>query len=166
MSGHDGPRDDTRRTTMPYVRRLEHVGVVVDDLEAATEFFLDLGLEREGATTVEGEWVDNIIGLKDARAEIVMVRTPDGTGKLELAKFHSPADDQGPQAAAANRLGIRHILFAVDGLDEIVDKLRGKGFGLVGKVQDYEGIYRLCYVRGPEGIIVELAEQIGSAHAR
>src|SRR5581483_1277752 len=137
--------------TMAYVRRLEHVGVVVDDLEAATEFFLDLGLEREGATAVQGEWVDNIVGLKDVRADVVMVRTPDGSGKLELAKFHRPTDDQGPQAAAANRLGIRHILFQVEGLGEIVDKLRSKGFGLVEKVQDYEGIYRLCYVRGPEG---------------
>src|SRR5690242_12830890 len=147
---------------MPYVRRLEHVGVIVDDLEAATQFFLDLGLEREGATTVEGDWVDNIVGLKDARADIVIVQTPDGTGKVELSKFHRPADTRGPEAAAANRLGIRHILFAVDGLDEILDKLRGTGFGLVGKVQDYAGIYRLCYVRGPEGIIVELAEEIGS----
>lgn len=151
---------------MPYVRRLEHVGVIVDDLEAATRFFLDLGLEREGATTVEGEWVDNIIGLKDARVDVVVVQTPDGSGKLELTKFHRPADTQGPEAAPANRLGIRHILFAVDGLDEILDKLRGKGFNLVGKVQDYENIYRLCYVRGPEGIIVELAEEIGAAPAR
>jgi len=151
---------------MACVRRLEHVGVVVDDLEAATEFFLDLGLEREGSTSVQGEWVDNIIGLRDARVDVLIVQTPDGSGKLELAKFHTPTDDRGPEAAAANRLGIRHILFAVDGLDEILDTLKGKGFGLVGKVQDYEGIYRLCYVRGPEGIIVELAEEIGSASAR
>jgi len=151
---------------MPYVRRLEHVGVIVDDLEAATTFFLDLGLEREGATTVQGEWVDNIVGLKDVRADVVVVRTADGSGKLELAKFHTPADTEGPQASAANRLGIRHILFLVDGLDAIVDELRGKGFNLVGHVQDYEGIFRLCYIRGPEGIIVELAEDIGSAPAR
>jgi len=150
---------------MPYVRRLDHVGVVVNDLEAATEFFLDLGLEREGATSVQGEWVDNIVGLKDVRADVVIVQTPDGSGKLELAKFHTPADTERPQAAAANRLGIRHILFAVEGLDAILDKLRAKGFDLVGKIQDYEGIYRLCYVRGPEGIIVELAEEIGSASA-
>ena len=151
---------------MPYVHRLEHVGVVFEDLEAATEFFLDLGLEREGAMTVGGEWVDNIVGLKDVRADVVVVRTPDGSGKLELSKFHTPADDQGPQAAPANRLGIRHILFAVDGLDAILAKLRSKGFDLVGKVQEYENLYRLCYVRGPEGIIVELAEEIGSAPAR
>src|SRR3954469_16623578 len=112
---------------MPYVRRLEHVGIVVKDLEAATEFFLDLGLEREGATSVQGEWVDNIVGLKDVRADVVIVRTPDGSGKLELSRFRSPADTQGPDAAAANRLGIRHILFAVEGLDDILDTLRGKG---------------------------------------
>jgi catechol 2,3-dioxygenase-like lactoylglutathione lyase family enzyme len=151
---------------MPHVRRLEHVGVVVEDLDAAVEFFLDLGLERDGATTVEGEWVDNIVGLKDVRADIVVVQTPDGSGKLEIARFQRPVDDQGPQASAANRLGIRHILFAVDGLDEILAKLRSKGFGLVGELQEYERIYRLCYVRGPEGIIVELAEEIGSAATR
>jgi catechol 2,3-dioxygenase-like lactoylglutathione lyase family enzyme len=143
------------------IQRMEHVGIVVDDLAAATEFFLDLGLEREGATTVQGEWVDNIVGLKDVRADVVVVRTPDGSGKLELTKFHTPADDQGPHASAANRLGIRHILFVVDDLHGIVDNLRGKGFNTVGKVQDYENLFRLCYVRGPEGIIVELAEQIG-----
>lgn len=151
---------------MPHVRRLEHVGVVVQDLAAATEFFLDLGLEREGATTVEGTWVDNIVGLTDVRSEIVMLRTPEGSGKLELASFHAPTDEQGPEAAPANRLGIRHILFSVDGLDAILDTLSAKGYGLVGQVQEYEGIYRLCYVRGPEGIIVELAEEIGAASSR
>jgi catechol 2,3-dioxygenase-like lactoylglutathione lyase family enzyme len=151
---------------MTQVNRLEHVGVVVDDLEAATEFFLDIGLEREQATSVQGEWVDNVVGLSDVRADVVIVRTPDGSGKLELTKFHAPADDQAPQALAANRLGIRHILFVVEGLTEIVDRLREKGIHLVGKIQDYEGTFRLCYVRGPEGIIVELAEEIGPAPAR
>src|SRR3954465_3779904 len=106
MRGRDGPRDTAqhrRRTTMACVRRLEHVGVVVEDLEAATEFFLDLGLEREGATegamTVGGEWGDNIVGLKDVRADVVIVQTPDGSGKLELTRFHSPTDNEGPQAA-------------------------------------------------------------------
>ena len=146
---------------MSYVRRLEHVGVVVEDLEAATEFFLEVGLEREDATSVQGEWVDNVVGLKDVQADLVLVRTPDGSGKLELTKFHKPADDQGPHAAAANRLGIRHVAFVVDDLKTIVDRLRVKGIETVGKVQDYEGLFRLCYIRGPEGIIVELAEQIG-----
>src|SRR5689334_5604225 len=117
---------------MTQVRRLEHVGVVVDDLDAATQFFLDLGLEREEATSVQGEWVDNVVGLSDVRADVVMVRTPDGSGKLELTKFHAPADEEGPQAQAANRLGIRHLLFVVDGLTEIVGRLNEKGFGLVG----------------------------------
>jgi catechol 2,3-dioxygenase-like lactoylglutathione lyase family enzyme len=151
---------------MTQVLRLEHVGVVVDDLEAATQFFLDIGLEREGATSVQGEWVDNVVGLSDVRADVVLVRTPDGSGKLELTKFHAPADDEGPRALAANRLGIRHILFMVDGLTEIVGRLEKKGVQLVGKIQDYEGKFRLCYVRGPEGIIVELAEEIGPGAAR
>lgn len=151
---------------MKHVRSLDHVGVVVNDLEAATEFFLDLGLEREGATSVQGEWVDNVIGLKDVLAEVVWLRTPDGSGKLELSKFHTPADNQGPHAAAANRLGIRHIAFVVDDLDAIVAKLRAKGMNTVGVVHDYNDVFRLCYIRGPEGILVELAERIGSAPAR
>jgi catechol 2,3-dioxygenase-like lactoylglutathione lyase family enzyme len=150
---------------MTQVRRLEHVGVVVEDLEAATDFFLDIGLEREGATSVQGEWVDNVVGLSDVRADVVIVRTPDGSGKLELTKFHAPADDQGPQALAANRLGIRHILFVVEGLTEIAGRLSEKGTQLVGKIQDYEGMFLLCYLRGPEGIIVELAEEIGPGAA-
>ncbi|HEY3952676.1 MAG TPA: VOC family protein [Streptosporangiaceae bacterium] len=150
---------------MTQVRSLDHVGVVVDDLEAATEFFLDLGLERDEAAPVQGEWVENIIALTGVRAEVVMVYTPDG-GTLELTKFHTPADDQGPQAAAANRLGIRHVAFRVEDVHAIVGKLQGKGVNTVGKVQDYEGTYRLCYLRGPEGIIVELVEQIGQTGAQ
>jgi catechol 2,3-dioxygenase-like lactoylglutathione lyase family enzyme len=148
------------------VRRLEHVGIVFDDLEAATAFFLDLGLEREGATPVRGDWVDNVIGLKDVQADVVMMRTPDGNGKLELTKFRTPVDTEGPHALAANRLGIRHIAFVVDDVNAVVGKLKGKGVSTVGKIQDYEDLYRLCYIRGPEGIIVELAEQIGSPQAR
>ena len=148
------------------VRSLDHVGIVVDDLEAATAFFLDLGLEREGATSVQGKWVDDVIGLEDVEADVVMVRTPDGSGKIELSNLHSPADTKGLHAAAANRLGIRHISFVVDDLNALVDKLRGKGVHTIGKVHDYEDVYRLCYVRGPEGIIVELAEEIDSEPAR
>lgn len=143
------------------VRSLDHVGINFDDLEAATEFFLDLGLEREGATSLQGEWVGDIIGLEDVHTDLVFMRTPDGNSQLELIKFHSPADDQGPQASAANRLGIRHIAFLVDDLNAIVEKLRSKGIDTVGTVHNYENIYRTCYVRGPEGIIVELAEKIG-----
>ena len=147
---------------MPYVRRMDHVGVVVEDLQTATEFFLDLGLEREYATSVQGEWVDNVIGLKDVQADVVVVRTPDGSGKLELSRFSNPEDDEGPHAWAANRLGIRHISFLVDDLNAIVDTLVAKGTNLVGKIEEYEHTFRLCYIRGPEGIIVELAERVSA----
>lgn len=138
------------------------MGVVVDDLEAATAFFVDLGFERGEVGTVEGEWVDKVIGLEGVRAEVVWVRTPDGSGVIELSKFHSPTDDAGADPSAANRLGIRHLSFVVDDLDTVVDGLRGTGLDMVGEVQDYEETFRLCYVRGPAGIIVELAERIGS----
>jgi catechol 2,3-dioxygenase-like lactoylglutathione lyase family enzyme len=119
------------------VRSLDHVGVVVDDLEAAIAFFVDLGLAREGAGTVEGEWVDKVVGLDGVRAEVVFVRTPDGSGKLELIKYHSPSDDGGAHPSAANRLGIRHVSFVVDDLDTVIDGLRSKGLNTVGEVQDY-----------------------------
>jgi catechol 2,3-dioxygenase-like lactoylglutathione lyase family enzyme len=144
------------------VRRFDHVGVVFDDLEAATTFFLDLGFERAGAGSVEGKWVGNVIGLDDVQAELVMVKTPDDSSKLELIKFHRPADEEGANPAPANRLGIRHLAFVVDDLDTIVKGLRAKGVELVGEVENYEDTFLLCYVRGPEGIIVELAERIGS----
>jgi catechol 2,3-dioxygenase-like lactoylglutathione lyase family enzyme len=142
--------------------RFDHVGVVVDDLDAAAAFFIDLGFEREGGTLVEGETVDKINGLDGVRAEVVMVRTPERTGKLELVKYLAPADNEGPQPWPANRLGLRHICIEVNDLNAIVDRLRNQGFDTVGEVQDYGNIYRLCYVRGPEGLIVELAEQIAS----
>lgn len=145
--------------------RFEHVGVVVDDIDAVTAFFLALGFERAGGTLVKGETVDKINGLDGVRAEIVMVRTPDRSGKLELVKHRAPADNQGPHPLPANRLGFRHIAIEVNDLNTIVDGLRGRGFDTVGEVCDYENIYRLCYVRGPEGLIVELAEYIGSGRA-
>ncbi len=144
------------------VKSLDHVGVIVDDLEAATAFFLDLGLEREGAGSVEGEWVGNVIGLDDVKAELVMLKTADGGGKLELVKFHSPADEEGAHPAPANRLGIRHVALVVDELDTILKGLRDKGIDTVGEVANYKDVFLVCYVRGPEGIIVELAERIGS----
>ena len=142
--------------------RFDHVGVVVDDLDAVAAFFLALGFEREGGTLVEGEVVDRINGLDGVRAQIVMVRTPDRTGKLELVKYLTPADGDGPHPWPANRLGFRHIAIEVEGLDTIVDGLRDDGFDTVGEVRDYGNVYRLCYVRGPEGLIVELAERITS----
>ncbi len=145
--------------------RFDHVGVVVDDLDAVATFFLALGFEREGSGLVEGETVDKINGLDGVRAEVVMVRTPDGSGRLELVKYHAPADNEGVHPWPANRLGFRHIAIEVNDLNTIVDGLRDKGFGTVGEVRDYEDAYRLCYVRGPEGLIVELAEQIASEGA-
>ena len=140
--------------------RFDHVGVVVDDLDAATAFFLALGFEREGGAMVKGEIVDRINGLDGVRADFVMVRTPDRTGKLELVKYHAPADPDGPHPWPANRFGFRHICIEVEGLDAIVDGLRESGFDTVGEVCDYGNVYRLCYVRGLEGLIVELAERI------
>jgi catechol 2,3-dioxygenase-like lactoylglutathione lyase family enzyme len=140
--------------------RFDHVGVVFADLDAAAAFFVDLGFEREGGTVVEGEVVDKINGLHGVRAEIVMVRTPDRTGRLELIKYHAPADDNGAHPLPANRLGLRHICIEVEDLNTIVAGLRDKGFDTVGEIQDYGNIYRLCYVRGPEGLIVELAEKL------
>jgi catechol 2,3-dioxygenase-like lactoylglutathione lyase family enzyme len=143
------------------VQRLEHIGIVVDDLAAATAFFAALGLELEGEASVEGGSVDRINGLEGVRADVVILRTPDGNGKVELAKYRSPSyeGDHGP--APANAPGIRHIAFAVEDIDAVVAGLRARGAELVGDLGRYEDSYRLCYVRGPEGIIIELAEQIG-----
>jgi catechol 2,3-dioxygenase-like lactoylglutathione lyase family enzyme len=147
-----------RRTTM--IDRMHHVGIVVDDLAAATEFFVELGLELEVETPVEGRWVDRVVGLDDVRVDIAMVRTSDGHGRLELTKFHSPTAVSAESKAPANTLGIRRIMFAVDDIDAVVAGLRARGAELVGEVARYEDSYRLCYVRGPEGIIVALAEQL------
>jgi catechol 2,3-dioxygenase-like lactoylglutathione lyase family enzyme len=143
------------------IQRMEHIGIVVDDLAAATAFFVALGLEVQGEAPVEGRWVDRIVGLDGVRAEIAMLETPDGHGRLELTKFHAPSSRGGDRQAPANAPGIRHIAFAVDDIDAAVAGLRARGTELVGEVVRYENIYRLCYVRGPEGIIVELAERIG-----
>jgi catechol 2,3-dioxygenase-like lactoylglutathione lyase family enzyme len=143
------------------VQRMEHVGIVVDDLAAATAFFVELGLKLQGEGRVEGGWVDRIVGLEGVRAEVAMVETPDGHGRLELVKFHAPSGGGGDRNAPANTTGIRHLAFAVDDIDAVLANLRARGAELVGEVERYEDRYRLCYVRGPEGIIVELAEQIG-----
>jgi catechol 2,3-dioxygenase-like lactoylglutathione lyase family enzyme len=144
------------------VQRLEHIGIVVDDLAAATAFFVALGLEVEGETSVEGGLVDRINGLEGVRSDIVILRTPDDKAtKLELAKYRSPAYEGDAGPAPANAPGIRHILFVVDDIEESLANLRAQGGELVGELVNYESIYRLCYVRGPAGIIVELAEKIG-----
>jgi catechol 2,3-dioxygenase-like lactoylglutathione lyase family enzyme len=143
------------------IQRMDHVGIVVDDLTAAIGFFEDLGLESQGAGTVEGRWVDRIVGLDGVRTDFAMLQTPDGHGRLELIRFHTPPARGGDRQAPANTRGIRHIAFAVDDLDAVVAGLRGRGAELIGEVERYEDSYKLCYVRGPEGIIVELIEQIG-----
>ena len=143
------------------LQRMDHVGIVVDDLAAAIAFFIELGLELEGETTVEGPWVDRIVGLEGVRSDVALLQTPDGHGKLELARFHSPPARAADQSAPANTLGLRHVLFVVRGIDEVIDRLRAHGAELIGNVEQYENRYRLCYIRGPEGIIIELAEEIG-----
>ncbi|WIY02781.1 VOC family protein [Amycolatopsis mongoliensis] len=141
--------------------RLEHIGIVVDDLAAAKAFFTELGLEPEGEMTVEGRVVDLINGLDGVRSDVAMMRTPDGHGRLELIKYRTPAGPAVDPAAPANTPGLRHILFEVADIDDVVARLRQHGAELVGEVAQYEDSYRLCYLRGPAGIIVELAEKIG-----
>ncbi len=144
------------------IQRMDNVLIVVDDLEAAKAFFLELGMELEGETQVEGPWVDRTVGLDDVRADITMMRSPDGHGRVELTKFHTPpAVRAEPEHAPANALGIRRIMFAVDDVDGVVARLRKHGAELVGEIVQYEDSYRLCFVRGPEGIIIGLAEQLG-----
>jgi catechol 2,3-dioxygenase-like lactoylglutathione lyase family enzyme len=143
------------------IERMDHVGIVVTDIEDATAFFVELGLELQGAGPVEGDWVGRVIGLDGVRAEIAMLQTPDGHSRVELAQFHAPLSPGGDAQAPANAPGIRHITFAVDDVDAVVERLTARGAELVGTVEQYSDIYRLCYIRGPEGIIVELAERIG-----
>jgi catechol 2,3-dioxygenase-like lactoylglutathione lyase family enzyme len=140
---------------------MDHVGIVVDDLAAATEFFVELGLVLQAEWPAEGRSVDRIVGLEGVRADAAMLGTPDGNGRLELVKFHSPSHQGDNGHAPANTPGIRHIAFAVDDLDAVVAGLRARGGELVGELERYGNSYRLCYLRGPEGIIIELAEKIG-----
>ena len=142
------------------IERMDHVGIVVDNLAAATEFFVELGLELQGEGPVEGRWVDRVVGLEGVRVEIAVVQTPDGHGRLELTKFHAPSSQDDNRHVQPNTPGIRHVAFAVTDIDAVVAGLRARGAELVGELERYEDSYRLCYVRGPEGIIIELAEQI------
>ena len=144
------------------IQRMDNVLIVVDDLEAAKAFFVELGMELEGETTVEGPSVDRLIGLQNVRATLMLMRTPDGHGRIELDKFHTPeAIRTGPEHAPVNALGIRRIMLAVDDIDDMVTRLLAHGAELVGEVVQYEDTYRLAYIRGPEGIIVGLSEQLG-----
>ena len=142
------------------IQRMDHVGIVVDDLAAATAFFVELGLKLQGEASLEGDWVDRVVGLEGVRSEIVMLETPDGHGQLELSKFHATSARGGDRHPAPNAPGIRHVTFAVDDVDAAVGSVQARGGELVGEVVNYEDIYRVCYVRGPEGIIVELGEKI------
>ena len=143
------------------LQRMDNVLIVVDDLEAAKAFFVELGMELEGQMPVEGRWVDLVVGLENVRAEIAMMRTPDGHGRVELTKFHAPAAVRTePKNTPVNTLGIRRIMFAVDDIADVVARLRTHGAELLGEIAQYEDSYRLCFVRGPEGIIIGLAEQL------
>jgi catechol 2,3-dioxygenase-like lactoylglutathione lyase family enzyme len=143
------------------VERMDHVGVIVDDLDAAKEFFVRLGLEPSDTGSVEGGAVDRIVGLEGVRSDLVFMRTPDGHGQIELVKFNAPAYEGDHQEAPSNKPGIRHLSFAVDDIDAVLARLQAWGAELVGEVENYENVYRLCYVRGPASIIVEIAERIG-----
>ncbi len=144
------------------IRRMDHVGVVVEDLEGAIAFFTELGMELEGSAPVDGEWVDRVVGIEGVRVDIAMMRTPDGGGKIELTRFRAPeAVAEQPEEAPPNVLGLRRIMFAVDDIEDTIARLRPHGAELVGEVAQFEEMYRLCYLRGPEGVIVALAEQIG-----
>jgi len=138
---------------------MDHVGVVVDDLQAAIEFFLALGMELDGQSSVEGS--DRIVGLEGVRADIAFVRTPDGHGRLELTKFNAPAATSLEPNAPANTPGLRHLTFAVDDLEATLDRVRPHGAELVGEVVQFGDTYRLCFLRGPQGVIIELAERVG-----
>jgi catechol 2,3-dioxygenase-like lactoylglutathione lyase family enzyme len=143
------------------LKRMDNVLIVVEDLEAVKAFFTELGMELEGETQVEGPAVDKTVGLEGVRADITMLRAPDG-GRVELSRFHTPrAIRPEPQDAPSNTLGIRRIMFDVEDIDDIVARLRGVGGELVGEMAQYEDSYRLCFVRGPEGIVIGLAEQLG-----
>jgi catechol 2,3-dioxygenase-like lactoylglutathione lyase family enzyme len=143
------------------IKRLDHVSVVVDDLPAAIAFFTALGMTAEGEGRIEGPWVDRINGLQGIKVDIVMMRTPDGHGALELTKFHNPKlVEIEPAVAPPNSPGLRSVMFTVESLDDTVARLRDNGVELVGEVAQYEDQYRLCYMRGPAGIIVSLAEEL------
>jgi len=147
---------------MPPIRRFDHVGITVADLDAATAFFVGLGLEVEGRMFMEGEFVDTVIGIPSSRSEIVTLRLPDGGTKLELSSFTRPTHKPGSPEAMSNELGLRNVCFEVDDLQALVDRLASDGYGLVGGIGQYEQLWRMAYVRGPDGIIVALAQRIDS----
>ncbi|MBB3656514.1 catechol 2,3-dioxygenase-like lactoylglutathione lyase family enzyme [Rhizobium sp. BK650] len=145
------------------LKRMDNVGIVVEDLGKAIDFFRELGLELEGQAMIEGEWAGRITGLGDQRVEIAMMRTPDGHSRLELSRFLAPDVIADHRNAPVNAFGYLRVMFAVDDIDETLDRLRARGAELVGDVVQYQDAYRLCYIRGPEGILIGLAEELGRA---
>ncbi|MFF7776207.1 VOC family protein [Streptomyces tanashiensis] len=144
------------------LQRMDNVGIVVEDLDAAVAFFTELGMEVEGLARIEGHFADQSVGLDGVRSDIAMLRSPDGHGKLELAQYHNPAAiDDGSRNPPPNTMGMHRVMFAVDDIDDTISRLRPHGAELIGEVARYKDIYRLCYLRGPSGIILALAEQIG-----
>jgi catechol 2,3-dioxygenase-like lactoylglutathione lyase family enzyme len=148
------------------VKRMDNVGIVVEDIDAAIEFFTELGLELEGRGLVEGDWADGVTGLRNMRVEIAMMRTPDGHGRLELSRFLAPPVVADHRIAPVNALGYLRVMFAVENLDETLARLSPRGAEVVGTVVQYLDVYRLCYIRGPEGILIGLAQQLGTQTSR
>ena len=147
------------------LKRMDNVGIVVDDLESTIDFFRELGLELEGRATIEGEWAGRVTGLGDQRVEIAMMRTPDGNGRLELSRFLTPATISDHRNAPVNALGYLRVMFTVDDIDETLKRLLELGTQLVGEVVQYEDVYRLCYIRGPEGLLIGLAQELSRAQS-
>jgi catechol 2,3-dioxygenase-like lactoylglutathione lyase family enzyme len=148
------------------VKRMDNVGIVVEDLDAAIAFFTELGLELEGRGPVEGPWADGVTGLRDMRVEVAMMRTPDGHSRLELSRFLAPPIVADHRTAPVNALGYLRVMFAVDDLDDTLARLGTRGATVVSEVVQYEDVYRLCYIRGPEGILIGLAQQLGQEASR
>jgi catechol 2,3-dioxygenase-like lactoylglutathione lyase family enzyme len=142
------------------IKRMDNVGIVVDDLTATVEFFRELGLELEGTTTIEGEWAGRVTGLGDQCVEVAMMRTPDGNGRLELSRFVRPTVVSDHRKAPVNALGYLRVMFAVDDIDDTLERLRKRGAELAGEVVQYKDAYRLCYIRGPEGLLIGLAQEL------
>src|SRR4051794_16360120 len=143
------------------VKRMDNVGIVVEDLDGAIEFFVELGLVLEGRMPIEGEWAGRVTGLQSQRVEIAMMRTPDGHSRLELSRFHAPAISSDHRAAPVNSLGYLRVMFTVENVDDTVARLERRGASLVGEVVDYQDSYRLCYIRGVEGLLIGLAQELG-----
>ena len=142
------------------VKRMDNVGIVVEDIDAAIEFFTELGLNLEGRAPIEGDWAERVTGLRDMRVEIAMMRTPDGHGRVELSRFLAPPAIEDHRHAPVNALGYLRVMFAVDDIDETLGRLRERGAQLVGEVVQYQDAYRLCYIRGPEGLLIGLAQEL------